>query len=58
MAMQFEKGWNYAVCVKVKLRHNPGNVPPLSKSEDSFFCKTNKTHGMKVNITIASMYHN
>ena len=41
-----------------KFRHNPGNVPPIPKSEDSFFCKTNKTHGMKFNITIVSMYNN
>jgi len=39
-------------------RHNPGNVPPIPKSQDSFFCKTNKNHGMKFNITIVSMYHN
>ena len=30
----------------------PGNVPPPSKPEDSIFCKTNKSYGMKVNITI------
>ena len=39
-------------------RHNPGNTPPLSKSEDPFFSKTNETHRMKVNITRVSMYHN
>jgi len=32
--------------------HNPGNVPPPSKPEDSIICKTNKSYGMKVNITI------
>ena len=40
------------------LHRAAGNVPPPSKSEDSSFCKTNKTHGMKVNITILSMYQN
>jgi len=30
----------------------PGNVPPPSKPEDSFFCKTVNSYGMKVNITI------
>jgi len=36
--------------------HNPGNVPSPSKSEDSLFCKTNKTNRMKINmITIVSM---
>ena len=33
-------------------RHNPGNVPPPSKPEDFIFGKTNKSYGMKVNITI------
>ena len=33
-------------------RHNPNNVPPPSKPEDSIFCKTNKFYWMKVNITI------
>jgi len=32
--------------------HNPGNVPPPSKPEDSIFCETNKSYGMKVNTTI------
>jgi len=36
---------------KIK-RHNPGMDPPPSKPEGSIFCKTNKTHEMKVNITI------
>jgi len=30
----------------------PGNVPPPSKPEDSIFCKTVNSYGMKVNITI------
>ena len=41
---------------KLKQWHNPGNVPPPSKPEDSVFCKTYKTHRMKVNITILSLY--
>jgi len=32
--------------------HNPGNVQPPSKPEDSIICNTNKSYGMKVNITI------
>ena len=37
--------------------HNPGNVPPPSKPEDSIFCKTIKSYGMNVNITILLMYN-
>jgi len=33
-------------------RHNPANVPPPSKPDDSIFGKTNKSYRMKVNITI------
>jgi len=33
-------------------RQYPGNVPPPSKPEDSIFCKTVNSYGMKVNITI------
>jgi len=34
------------------IRQYPGNVPPPSKPEDSIFCKTVNSYGMKVNITI------
>ena len=37
---------------KSRCRQYPGNVPPPSKPKDSIFCKTNKSYGMKVNITI------
>jgi len=37
---------------KKQVGHNPGNVPPSSKPEDYIFCKTNKSYGMNVNITI------
>ena len=40
------------------LGHNLGNVPPPSKPEDSIICKTNKSYGMKVNITIYNQCNN
>ena len=36
----------------LKYGQYPGNVPPPSKPEDSIFCKTVNSYGMKVNITI------
>ena len=32
----------------IKVGHNPANIPPPSKPEDSIFCKTNKAYKMKV----------